>query len=65
MKVVEDMLPKDKFMRVHRSYIVALDKIERIDRNDCIYIKDEIIHVTEAFHDNFHTYLKEHQAIRK
>ncbi len=27
MKVVEDILPKGKFMRVNRSYIVALDKI--------------------------------------
>ena len=62
MKSVEEMLPKDKFMRVHRSYIVALDKIQKVDRNDCIYIKDEIIHVTEAFRENFHDYLKGHQA---
>lgn len=24
------MLPSDRFLRVHRAYIVALDKIERI-----------------------------------
>ncbi|MEM6343836.1 MAG: LytTR family DNA-binding domain-containing protein [Bacteroidota bacterium] len=30
MKAVEEALPNDQFMRVHRSYIVALDKIETL-----------------------------------
>ena len=47
MKSVEDMLPPQQFMRVHRSFIVCLDKIRKVDRNDCIYIGEEIIHVTE------------------
>ena len=58
MKAVEEMLPQERFMRVHRSYIVALDKIRKVDRNDCIYIGEEIIHVTEAYLDNFQNYLK-------
>ena len=58
MKAVEEMLPQQQFMRVHRSYIVALDKIRKVDRNDCIYIGEEIIHVTEAYLDNFQNYLK-------
>ena len=62
MKVVEEMLPKEKFMRVNRSYIVALDKIEKIDRNDCIYINDEIIHVTGAFQNNFYTFIQNRQG---
>ena len=57
MKAVEDMLPRQRFMRVHRSYIVALDKICKVDRNDCIYIGEEIIHVTDAFLDRFTQYL--------
>ena len=32
MKAVEQMLPSDRFMRVNRSYVVALDKIRSIDR---------------------------------
>ena len=56
MKSVEDMLPSQQFMRVHRSYIVALDKIRKVDRNDCIYIENEIIHVTEAYLSAFHQY---------
>ena len=57
MKSVEDMLPPQQFMRVHRSFIVSLDKIKKVDRNDCIYIGEEIIHVTEAFLPAFQQYL--------
>ena len=58
MKAVEDMLPQEYFMRVHRSYIVALDKIRSVDRNDCIYIGDEVIRVTDAYRDAFIQYLQ-------
>ena len=57
MKAVEEMLPSEQFMRVHRSYIVALDKIRKVDRNDCIYIGEEIIRVTDAFRDTFLQYI--------
>ena len=57
MKAVEEMLPPQQFMRVHRSFIVCLDKIRKVDRNDCIYIGDEIIHVTEAYLPAFQQYL--------
>ena len=46
------------FFRIHRSYIVALDKIRSVDRNDCIYIGDEIIRVTDAFKDTFNQFLQ-------
>ncbi len=59
MKAVEEMLPTTKFLRVHRSYIVALDSIRKVDRNDCVYIGDEIIHVTSGYADAFHQYLKQ------
>ncbi len=57
MKAMEEMLPASRFMRVHRSYIVALNKIRFIDRNNCIYIGDEVVHVTEAYRDKFSSYL--------
>ena len=58
MKSVEEMLPTDMFMRVHRSYIIALDKIRTIDRNNCIYIGNEVIHVSEGYVDNFNKYVR-------
>ena len=57
MKSVEEMLPTDRFMRVHRSYIIALDKIRAVDRNNCIYIGEEVIRVTDAYRDAFATFL--------
>ncbi|MBR2242315.1 MAG: response regulator transcription factor [Prevotella sp.] len=59
MKAVEDMLPATQFLRVHRSYIVALRKIRSIDRNSCIYIGNEVIRVTDAYKDAFKLFLDE------
>ena len=58
MKAVEDMLPCDKFLRIHRSYIVAVDKIRKVDRNDCVYIGKEIIHVPEGYQPTFRIFME-------
>ena len=58
MKAVEEMLPPEKFLRVHRSYIIAVDKIRKVDRNDCIYIGNEIIHVPDGYQEAFHKFLE-------
>ena len=58
MKAVEEMLPKEKFLRVHRSYIVAVDKIQKVDRNDCIYIGKEIIHIPDGYLPAFRQFLQ-------
>ena len=57
MKSVEEILPADNFMRVHRSYIIALNKIRAIDRNNCVYIGDEVIRVTDAYREVFLSYV--------
>ena len=57
MKAVEEMLPTDRFLRVHRSYIIAVDKIKKVDRNDCIYIGEEIIHVPDTYLAAFHRFV--------
>jgi DNA-binding LytR/AlgR family response regulator len=33
-KALEDYLPSDKFLKVHKSYIVALSKVDSIDGNE-------------------------------
>ena len=58
MKAVEEMLPSDRFLRVHRSYIIAVDKILKVDRNDCIYIGNEIIHIPDGYLQKFHQFLE-------
>jgi len=49
-----DKLPKSEFIRVHRSYIVRLDKIEKID-GQFLLIKDEIIKVSRTYKEAFFT----------
>ena len=58
MKAVEEMLPKSRFLRVHRSYIISVDKIRKIDRNDCIYIGNEVIHVPDGYQPAFRAFLE-------
>ena len=58
MKTVEEMLPRERFLRVHRSYIVAVDKIRKIDRNYCIYIANEVIHVPDTYLPAFREFLE-------
>ena len=36
LKAVEEKFPPSKFIRVHRSYLVNIDKIEAIEENDLI-----------------------------
>ncbi len=42
LKLMEDLLPSDRFLRVHRSYIVALDKISAMQGNVVEIGKQEI-----------------------
>ena len=42
MKSLEDMLPSDRFVRVHRSFIVQPEKIKVIERNRIVFGKEYI-----------------------
>jgi len=48
-----DLLPKDSFCRVHHSFIVSLDKIEKIERNR-ILIKEKLIPVSNSYCKEFY-----------
>jgi len=43
LKKLEEELPSDNFMRIHRSYIIALEKIEAIERNHIVIGKEQIV----------------------
>lgn len=51
MKSIEQKLPHKEFARVHRSYIVRLDKIKEIEDN-AININDNIIPISRSYKDN-------------
>ena len=42
MKTLQEQLPKDRFVRVQKSYIVQLSKIEAIERSHIVIGKDRI-----------------------
>ena len=52
MKKIDEALPDHLFVRVHKSYIVALDKIESIERSR-IAIANKIIPIGDTFRDCF------------
>ena len=56
IKSIEQKLPENKFMRVHRSFIVNLDKIEVIERSRIIFGK-VYIPVSDQYKDKFQEYL--------
>lgn len=52
-----EKLPQDKFMRVHRSFIVNLNKIKTIERNTIIFGKT-YIPVSETYREKFAEFMK-------
>ncbi|AXE20220.1 DNA-binding response regulator [Runella rosea] len=56
LKALEDRLPARKFMRVHRSFIVSLDKITSLTRNN-IQIGNVTIPVSDQYKDTFTQFL--------
>ncbi len=56
MQSLEEKLPSKLFMRVHRSFIVNLDKIKTIERN-CIVFGKEYIPVSESYKAKFMEFL--------
>jgi len=52
MKKMEDALPEKHFIRVHKSYIVSLNKIDSIERSR-IWIGEKIIPVGDTYRDPF------------
>lgn len=52
-KEILNCLPEDNFIRTHKSYIVAINKIESIERNR-IKIGEKLIPVGNTFKDEFY-----------
>ncbi|GAB3890417.1 LytTR family DNA-binding domain-containing protein [Larkinella knui] len=50
---LEQQLPPQRFCRVHKSWLVALDKIESIER-DRIKIRQALIPVSETYRERFY-----------
>jgi len=58
MKSLEENLPEIHFMRVHRSFIVNVDKIKTIERNRIVF-GNEFIPISENYKEKFHKFVDE------
>ena len=64
MKGMEEMLPAGQFMRIHRSFIVALDKVASVSGTGDVKVGDRLLHVSDAYREAFDAYLWEHSIAR-
>lgn len=61
IKNMELSLPRDKFMRVHRSYIVNTTKIRVIERNRIVFGK-HYVPVSDTYKQEFADYIAHHSV---
>ena len=65
MKSIEELLPSSQFMRVHRSYIVAKDRISSIDGSGNITLSEESIPVSDTYRKNVEAFLSDRLFVAK
>lgn len=65
MKVMEDLLPPDLFMRVHRSHIVSLRSISHVDTYGDIWISGMSIPVSGTYRKRFESYMRENLLMER
>ena len=58
MKKIEEWLP-DNFMRIHRSYIVNLEKVQEVNKNRIILDADTYLPIGDMYREAFQRYLDE------
>jgi DNA-binding LytR/AlgR family response regulator len=52
LRTIESKIPKDKFIRVHRSYIVNIENIKTVEGTS-IYVESTIIPLGTLYKENF------------
>ena len=58
LKELAETLPQPPFLRVHKSFIVSLDKIRMVDGNT-IYIEDKLVPVGETYREQLYRLIRE------
>ncbi|MDH4298666.1 MAG: LytTR family DNA-binding domain-containing protein [Cyclobacteriaceae bacterium] len=56
LKVLEDQLPSSKFIRIHNSFIVALNAIDVIHKSD-VQIRDAMLPIGETYKKSFREFI--------
>jgi len=58
MKAVEELLPSQLFMRIHRSFIVNLEQVASVTPSGDVKVGGALLHVSDAYRPAFDAYLK-------
>ncbi|MEQ8472163.1 MAG: LytTR family DNA-binding domain-containing protein [Marinoscillum sp.] len=53
LKAMEEKLPSDQFMRIHRSYIINLNRIDAISRTS-VQVNQDTLTISENYREAFH-----------
>ena len=59
MKAVEELLPAQSFMRIHRSHVVNLSQVASVTPSGDIKVGGALLHVSDAYRPAFDEYLKQ------
>lgn len=59
MRSLEEKLPSHIFCRVHRSFIVNMERIEVVERGQIVFGQKHVP-VSDSYHERFQHYLDEH-----
>ena len=60
MKKIEESLPAGDFMRVHRSYLVNLNKVKEVSKMRLVYDGGVYVPIGEMYKDAFFEYIDKH-----
>lgn len=58
LKILEGQLPPERFMRVHKSFIVNLDKVNIVERGEIYYDDGTVIPVSPQYKDKFSDFIE-------
>ena len=62
LKKIEEALPTPPFMRIHKSYIISLPKIDSIGKND-ITIGEQTIPIGGLYKKSFLAFIEQQQLL--
>jgi DNA-binding LytR/AlgR family response regulator len=58
LKTLEEKLPTNQFMRIHRSFIVNLKQISKIERNRIVF-GSVYIPIADSYKEQFQKFLND------
>ncbi len=59
IKAMQDLFPADRFLRVHKSFIINLQKVQQLDRNS-IFLNGQQVPIGRNFREDLEKFIKAH-----